>query len=70
MRCETANICTILRSEKVTFARNNDHGMMDTPGTVYMSIKMGENRDRLYKRQKIKKYRVGKKHARRWVLGN
>ena len=39
--------------------------MMDTPGTVYVSIKMGENRVRLYKRQRIKKYRVGENHPRR-----
>jgi len=32
-----------LRSEKATFARNSDIGTMDTPGTMYMSIKMGEN---------------------------
>lgn len=36
-----------LRSKKATFARNSGLGMMDTPGTVYMSIKMGENRGSL-----------------------
>ena len=33
-----------LRSKKATFARNSDIGTIDTPGTMYMSIKMGENR--------------------------
>ena len=43
-----------LRSEKATFARNSlekyaenarnsDIGTIDTPGTMYKSIKMGEN---------------------------
>lgn len=46
-----------LRSKNVTFARNSlekyaedarnsDIGTIDTPGTMYMSIKMGENRGR------------------------
>ena len=32
-----------LRSEKATFARNIDIGTIDTPGTMYKNIKMGEN---------------------------
>ena len=49
---ETANICTIFAVKKGNICTkqrpwNNGHtrnNVMDTPGTVYLSIKMGENR--------------------------